>query len=65
MALNKKIDAPSLREMLQFRNIGAEWKLKTSYQKYCYIYGIGKYSLRVLGIYRFNCKKMKPEIAYN
>lgn len=49
MVLNEKIDKPSPHELLRITINRSEWKSKTPYQRYCYLYGIGGASLGFLG----------------
>lgn len=49
MLLNEHIDIPSPRELLKMTIKKSEWVSKTPLQKYCYLYGIGSYSLSFLG----------------
>lgn len=49
MVLNQRIDAPPIREVFRIISKKAEWRSKTAYQKWCYLYSIGRGSLDVLG----------------
>lgn len=51
MVLNSKFPIPSLREYIKsLRNIYTEWSSKTPLRKWCYLYGIGKISTKMIGI---------------
>lgn len=49
MVLNQKISAPPIREVFKVIFNRAEWHSKTAYEKWCYLYSIGRGSLDVLG----------------
>lgn len=43
MPLNKRLIVPTFGEMIKtFSTVRREWKLKTPFQKWCYLYGFGK-----------------------
>lgn len=51
MALNSKFRIPSARELFKsIPNAKRDWKLKTPFEKWCYLYGIGKAPLHVLRV---------------
>lgn len=47
--LNEKFEIPSLRDLLEVRVTKAKWDSKTPLQKWSYLYGIGRVSLKFLG----------------
>lgn len=49
MVLNEKFDVPSVREQIKIIFNKSDWRAKTPYQKWCYLYGIGRTSLNILG----------------
>lgn len=49
MVLNQKIKAPPIREVFKVISKRAEWHSKTAYEKWCYLYSVGRCSLDVLG----------------
>lgn len=55
MKLNQKLVIPSIRELIRSTlSFKTNWQLKTPLQKWCYLYGIGRVNLSVLGIPLFN-----------
>lgn len=62
MPLNKKIEILSTVELLKsFRYIRQEWRNKTPYQKWCYLYNIGKTTFKITNypLYQID-QKLKP-----
>lgn len=51
MALNAKIQALSIVELVKsVRTIRQDWRIKTPYQKWCYLYSIGKAAFKLVAI---------------
>lgn len=51
MILNEKIVTLSIVELLKsVRTIRRDWKTKTPYQKWCYMYSIGKVAFKLVAI---------------
>lgn len=51
MVLNVKIETLSIVELFKsLRTIRQDWITKTPYQKWCYLYSIGKAALKIIGI---------------
>lgn len=57
MVLNSKFPIPTFRDYLRslqnFRHIREEWNSKTPLQKWCYLYGMGKLSGKMIGVTTF------------
>lgn len=53
MVLNKQFEVPPPRELLKMATNRSEWHTKTPFQKWCYLYGIGKASCSPIGITLF------------
>lgn len=51
MVLSKELKTLSLKELFKsLRSIRYEWKYRTPYQKFCYLYSIGKIAFGLIGI---------------
>lgn len=51
MVINSKFKIPNARELFKsLKNARSQWKLKTSMQKWCYLYGIGRAALDFIRI---------------
>lgn len=51
MLLNRGIDVLSVLGVIKsLRTIGKEWHEKTPYQKYCYMYSIGRAAFKLLAL---------------
>lgn len=62
MVLNKKIEKISSIELLKsFRTIRQDWRTKTPYQKWCFLYNIGRATLKLLAYPLYeNDQTLKP-----
>lgn len=49
MMLNKQLRVPSTKEMLKsVRHAKTQWRSKTAFEKWCYLYGIGKAAFGII-----------------
>lgn len=47
---NRNFVIPSIGELINVKKTKAEWDFKTPLEKWCYLYGIGRTGLDILGL---------------
>lgn len=62
---NKKLIIPTARELFQsMSTIRDDWNFKTSLQKYCYLYGVGRAACIIVQLPIYEDDQTLPMMAY-